>query len=63
MYPNKLEPITARVEPGPVLPVDDVKTYPLSTPLYQIYVNYFFGQIIVATVAMRITTLWIADVR
>ena len=38
MYPNKLEPIKARVEPSPVLPVDDIMTYPLSTPLYQIYV-------------------------
>ena len=57
MLPNKLKPITARVEPSPVLPVDDVMTYPLSTPLYQIYVNYFFGKVIEATVDMRMTTL------
>ena len=60
---EKLEPITARAEPSPVLPVDDVMTYPLYTPLYQIYVNYSFGKVIVATVEMRLTTLWIAGVR
>ena len=35
----------------------------LPTPLYQIYVNHSFGKVIVATVEMRITTLWIAGVR
>ena len=50
-------------KPGPVLPGHDVMTYPSSTPLYQIYVNYSFGKVIVAMVKMRITTLWIADMR
>ena len=60
---EKLEPITVRAEPGPVLPVHDVITYLLSTQLYPIYVNYSFGKVIVATVEKRITTLWIAGVR
>ena len=37
---ERLEPITPRAEPGLVLPVHDVITYSLSTPLYQIYVHY-----------------------
>ena len=36
---EKLEPIIVHAEPGPVLLVHDVITYPLSASLYQIYVN------------------------
>ena len=56
MPSNKLEPITASVEQGPVLPFHDVITYTLFTPLFHIYVNYSFEKVIVATVEIHITT-------
>ena len=63
MNSSHLSRSTESAEPGTVLPFHDVIIYPLFTPLYQIYVNYSFGKVIVAMVEMRITTLWIAEMR